>query len=496
MGFGPGEHVCVSTLRAVQRNSVARRSFWLASLALLPLLVWWLGWFPGFLSPDSIDQLNQIETGDFKNGHPAFHTITMWLITRVWDHAGAISLVQVVVLALMLGLVARRLVELGVPAWAAVGAAWLVGLLPAVGPTSISLWKDVAFTLAFLWAFAELLKVTHLRDTYWWDARDSIRLGAALSLLWLYRHNGILTSLLVVAVLAVLNRRHVSRLAPAVLTMLGIVLVVQGPVFWLFSVDRGGKPAAAEVLIPVVASSWVHEPGNFDAAERELLASIAPLEVWESRYDCDSADPLLFDPALNIEAIRTDPSPFFRLAVRTIVRDFDTSLGLYWCRASYLFLPPQPDNSYLHRPPFAVPDNTQGLKRSPVWSGAFDATRWVFRNAESPGWLWLTWRPALVIWAMIATYGALALRRRILLIPGTLLGFHLLNVAVTSLNHEFRFAFPLYVAAIMSLPLWWFVRYPERLAEPEGALEATRRTLRNDDVAAVGFGEGDSEGVK
>jgi hypothetical protein len=480
----------------VQPISVVRRSFWLATLSFLPLFVWWLGWFPGFLSPDSIDQLNQIETGEFTNGHPGFHTITMWLITRVWDNAGAITLVQVIGLALVLGLVARRLVELGAPAWSAVGAAWLVGALPAVGPMTISVWKDVAFTLAFLWAFAELLQIVRLRDAYWSDARNPIRLGAALSLIWLYRHNGVLTSLVVVAVLAVLNRRRLSRLVPAVLTLLGIVLIVQGPVFWLFSVDRGGKPAAAEVLIPLVASSFVHEPGNFSESEAELLASIAPLEVWKSRYDCDSADKLLFAPELDIEVIRRDPGPFFRLGVRTFVRDLDTSLGFFWCRASYLFLPPQPDDAYLHRPPFAIAENTAGLKRSPVWSRAYDSTLFVFRNAESSKLLWLAWRPAVVIWTMIATYVALARRARILLIPGTLLGIHLLNVAGTSLNHEFRLVFPLYVTAIMSLPLWWFVRNPEQLSEPKGAFEPIRRTLHNDDVAAVGIGKPHSEGIK
>ncbi|NNL12290.1 MAG: hypothetical protein HKO82_01215 [Acidimicrobiia bacterium] len=480
----------------MEDNPIARRGFWLASLTVLPLLVWWLGWFPGFLSPDSVDQLDQVATGDFINGHPAFHTITMWLITRVWDHAGAVSLVQVVALALVLGLVVRRLVEIGVPLWLGVGTAWLVGLLPAVGPTAITLWKDVAFTVAFLWVFAELLQIVRLRDAYWWDAGRPVRLGAALSLVWLFRHNGLLTSLVVVTVLAVVNRKHIYRLAPTVLTLFAIVLLVQGPLYWVFSVDRSGKPAAAEVLIPVVASSFVHEPENFDESELRLLQSIAPLEVWESRYDCDAADPLLFAPELNIEAIRSDPSPFLRLGVRTFVRDLDTSLGLYWCRASYLFVPSQPDDAYLHRPPFAIAENNQGLTREPVWSPAFDMTRWVFRNAESDGWLWLTWRPALAIWTMIATYAAAARRARVLLIPGTLVAIHLLNVAATSLNHEFRLAFPLYVTAFMSLPLWWFVRYPERLSQAEGSVESPRRTLLDDNVAAVRIGQGDVEGIE
>ncbi len=473
-----------STLQAVYPISDARRAFWLASLALLPLFVWWLGWFPAFVSSDSLDQLRQIETGEYTNGHPAFHTITLWAITRVWNNPGAISLVQIIVLALLLGLIAKRLQQLGVPVWLVVGTAWLVALSPAVGPTSITLWKDVAFTAAFLWVFAELLMLARLSDAYWRDPWNPARLGSALSLLWLYRHNGFLTVLGLLAVLAIVNRRNLGRLIPTVLTTVGIVLIVQGPVFWLFTVDRI-TPAAAEVLLPAVASSLVHEPGNFSADDLELLTSIAPLEVWRSRYDCASADALLFDPSMGIDVIRQDPAPVLGLGIRTLLRDLDTSLGFFWCRASFLLIPDQPENSYLSRPQFGIPANDQGIERSPVWSAAYDGTREIFFRAGSDSWLWLTWRPALVIWSMLAAYAALARRRtRMLLLPGSLLGIHLLNVAATSLNHEFRLAFPLYVAGILSLPLLWFVRHPDRLT-----MVSARRALPDDDVAPVRAGK-------
>jgi hypothetical protein len=477
--------------------TTAGRAFRLATLSFLPLFIWWLGWFPGFLSPDSLDQLQQVETGTFTNGHPAFHTITLWLITRFWNNPGAVTLVQILVLALVLGLVARRLAELGLPAWLAAGAAWVVALLPAVGPTSISLWKDVAFTLAFLWVFSELLLAVRLRDAYWWDVWNPVRLGTGLSLLWLYRHNGLLTVIGVVAVLAWANRKNLSRLMPAVITLAVVVVVVQGPVYWLFSVERS-KPAAAEVLIPVVAASFVHEPGNFTAEEVELLASIAPLEIWQSRYDCDSADPLLFDPSMDIEVIRRDPAPLLRLGLRTLVRDLDTSAGLLWCRASYLFVPAQPADAYLQRPPFAIPDNDLGAVRDPLWSSGYRATRSIFRAAESTGWLWLTWRPAVVIWSAAAVYLALTLRRRTrpLLIPGSLLAIHLVNVAATSLNHEFRLAFPLYVAGLLSLPLLWFARHPDRLAQADGPVVTGRGALLHDDIAPVGARQHQAERVE
>ena len=86
------------------------------------MLVWWLGWYPGFLSSDSVDQLQQVASENFTNGHPAFHTISMWFVTRFWDSPAAISLLQIILLALVLAFIARRLIALGVPLWLAVGA--------------------------------------------------------------------------------------------------------------------------------------------------------------------------------------------------------------------------------------------------------------------------------------------------------------------------------------------------------------------------------------
>ena len=113
--------------------SKENRALLLGWLSVLPLLVWWLGWFPGFMSSDSIDQLGQVDRFEFFNFHPIVHTFSMWIISTVWDHPGAVTFVQVVVLAGLLGFLARRLTQIGVPWWLAVGAAWVTAALPMVG---------------------------------------------------------------------------------------------------------------------------------------------------------------------------------------------------------------------------------------------------------------------------------------------------------------------------------------------------------------------------
>ena len=138
------------------------------------------------------------------------------------------------------------------------------------------------------------------------------------------------------------------------------------------------------------------------------------------------------------------------------------------CLTSFLFVPAQPQNSSIGRPPFRVAENDLGIIRDPVWQGAFDLTRELYEFAGDRHHLWFTWRPALVLWLGVIVYAGLA-RRRLwpLMWPGFLIGWHGFNVAATLLTQEFRLAFPLYLASLMSLPLLWFAFRPGELRREE-----------------------------
>src|SRR5262249_57688910 len=79
---------------------------WYAAVPVAAWTVYWLAFFPGVVSHDSIAQWREILEGRYDDWHPAFHTWTLWLLTRPWRSLGAVSLAQV-----MLGrlLVARLL---------------------------------------------------------------------------------------------------------------------------------------------------------------------------------------------------------------------------------------------------------------------------------------------------------------------------------------------------------------------------------------------------
>lgn len=443
----------------------ASRAFRLGLASALPLLVWWLGWFPGFLSSDSIDQLGQAYRFEFANFHPAFHTISIWAVTRLWEHPGAVTLAQVAAMSVVLALVARRLTGLGVPWWLAGGSMILVAAIPMVAVTTITMWKDVPYTIALTWAFAELLGMARDRRGFWTSPWGPLRLGAALGLLMLYRHNGWITVGLVAVALAVAERRRLRRLVPLVGAIVVVGVVADAVVLRAFPVDPASIEPA-EVFVSDLAAVYRYRPDAFGPEDLERLRAVAPLAVWTSRYDCHDSTPLAFDPAFDTTAIRQDPATYRSLVARIVIGNLPVVLGHRWCAASYFFVPPQPTDAFFHRPPFDIPPNTLGVERRPISDRAYAMTKALYVWIEPAERLWLTWRPALVVWAGILTYGALALRRRLrpLLWPGSLIAAQLLNAAATTPAQEFRFAFGVYLLCLASLPLWWLILRPDDAA--------------------------------
>ncbi len=442
-------------------KSPANRALFFGWLSAVPLLVWWVGWFPGFMSSDSIDQLGQADRFDFFNFHPISHTFSLWLATRVWDHPGAITLLQVLLLAGLLGLVARRLTQIGVPWWLAVAAAWITAALPMVAATTITIWKDVPYTLAMIWAFTELLLMARDRKAFWSGVAGPMRLGLSLGLMWALRGNGAITVLLLTVALVVAFRQQWRSLLVSSAAILGVGLVMPALLLWaLPSHPTAIEPA--EVFIPDVASVVVHDLDWFDAADRELLEAMGPIAVWQSQYDCTDSTPLVFHPEFSTAVARDDKS-YRSLVVRTALSHIPTVAGHRVCAASYLLWPVQPADAFLHRPPFDIPPNTLGIARTPISDRAFDFTLAQYQWAERQGVVWLTWRPALVILAGIATYLGIAFRSslRPLLWGGALMAAQLLNVALTTPAQEFRYAFGIYVLSLMSLPVWWLIIRPE-----------------------------------
>ena len=435
----------------------------LGFLTIIPLLVWWAGWFPAIMSSDSTDQWNQVLTFDFQNSHPITHTAFLWVVSVVWESPGAVALLQVVLTALVLGFIARRLVQLGVSEWMTVSAVWLIAMLPMTAAMTITIWKDVPFTLAMGWVFTELLLLAHDRRRFWATWHAPMRLGVGLGLMWALRANGKFTALAFAVILAIVFVKHWRNLLIAGASMVGVGVVLPAFLIAVLPVtDRPIEPA--QVFMPDVAAVVFHASDALSADDLVLVDAVAPLRVWEDQYACGDSSPLVFHPEYDNSVIQDNASAYRGLVIRAVLAAPGTVAGHRWCAGEYLLSPYNRTGTFVHRPPFAIWPNDLGLERTPLSDRAYSATLWAYKVAERTSIEWLTWRPAIYMLMGLITFTAVWRKPRLrpLTWIGLLFILHLGNVFITSPSHEFRYAYGLYLFTLASLPLWYLITDPSR----------------------------------
>ena len=112
------------------------------------------------MSPDSQDQWNQILNHKFTNAHPVFHTLSNWLLTRLWLSPACVAAAQIAALSSLVGCGISHLRRVGMPRRLAVVTAMVFAVLPANATMVVTLWKDVPYSIALLLLSLLMLKMT------------------------------------------------------------------------------------------------------------------------------------------------------------------------------------------------------------------------------------------------------------------------------------------------------------------------------------------------
>jgi hypothetical protein len=432
-------------------------------LTIVPMLVWWAGWYPAVMSSDSVDQWGQVLAFEFQNSHPITHTVYLWVVSLAWQSPAAVALAQVVLFAVLLAFIARRLVQIGIRVWMAVTTVWVIALLPMTAVTTITIWKDVPFTLAMGWVFTELILLAKDKTRFWGTWHGPLRLGIGLGLMWALRGNGKLTVAVFVIALAIGFRAQWRTLLPMAGSVAAVGVLL--PTLLISGLPVTNQPIEpAQVFMPDVAAVLAHDRDALSQDDLTLVTAVAPLAIWDTQYSCGDSAPLVFHPEFNNSVIQGDPSSYRTLIIHALVGAPGTVAGHRWCAGEYLLSPYNRTGTFVHRPPFDIWANDLGLKRAPLSDRAYEITLWAYQVVEHPRLEWLTWRPAVYILLGLITYAAVWWRRRLRPLEwiGLLFVIHLANVFATSPSHEFRYAFGLYLISLASIPLWFLIKMPSR----------------------------------
>ncbi len=270
-----------------QRDRLNARVFWIAlGICLAVFGCAFAACWPGGVSYDASNQWQQAHSGEFNNWHPLFHTLLIWLATRVRDSYPFAVLVQIIAFSVAMAYLTATLNKRGVPAWLALGAHALVAASLSVRNTLICLGKDSAMTIGVMALTAQAVNILYTRGGWLRRPFNAAAFGAALAFTTLVRHNAFLWTvpLLMCVFFAFGGARRFSALAACVAA--AALALVQGPLYGMLDVVYPSNLVEESVGVPMTILADVKQraPEALDEETNAFLGSLATDEAWRNTY--------------------------------------------------------------------------------------------------------------------------------------------------------------------------------------------------------------------
>ena len=246
-------------------------------------LFWFIAYFPGAFSPDSINQYGQAVQGRYNDWHPALHTLFAFTLPlKLTGISASIVLFQIVCFALVLGVVATTVYRF-------CGKKWAIALmLPVViSPWTYNIamhpWKDVSFALAAALCMAVAIQIYCRKDV---SIRKMVLFVVLLTFATVFRHNGILfTGMLVFALFFQMPVKRWLILLGLFVAAIGFV---RGPLYTVLDVEKPGNRVVETMGFPLSVVMYVAKecPECLNDETSEFVDLLTRAEPnWKSNYD-------------------------------------------------------------------------------------------------------------------------------------------------------------------------------------------------------------------
>ncbi len=440
------------------------------SLYFIPFvcgLIYWLAFFPGIMSYDSVNQWDQLSTLQITNWHPAIHTILMWLLTRLWYSPAIISLFQVIFASLVIGYGLNSIRNASqLPGYLFIMLGIVISANPLVGVMNVTLWKDILYSYNVLLLAILILNIVRSDGGWILKPTHFILLGSTLAGIWLFRFNGFPVVLSGMIILVIIYKKYFRHFAYSSMITLMIILFVLGPMYTIFKVDKSfSQNYGLAFLNPIV--SYVKSKAylaSLSENEKQYLKNIYPLDrPWN--YSCYDATVFYYEDT-NIYPLIRDPLTMVKIFTHLAIRDPKIMLNHFLCLSSFVWQLNQPDNVYLETILF---DN-YNLDQKPSWlvykdvinqSSLLPEVRGLIKRVVEAEWHrdshMILWRPAIYMYLFLASLAFFVYRtgrKKWLLISMPMIAQSVV-IMFTSQLQALRYQYPVYlISMLFTIPLF------------------------------------------
>lgn len=295
------------------------------------LLLWWLAFYPGLFSRDSVLYLSHTLVGPWVSDHSVLYDALLWLSVKTTGDLSAVTFLQTTAMAAALTCLAEALKAVGAPRRTTTAAAVLLPFLPPFGAFAVTLWKDVPFTACAIAIAAVTCGIAAHKSL---NTRQLVALGILFTGLGLFRANGFLVVAIAVVVLIVVIRNMRVRLALVGLAAAAVPMLANSLVFPLVGIQAPSKTYVYHTAFGDLAVAYREHPEAFEQRDRDVLAAVAPLSRWYKGGSCHTINPLIWRGDFSWEQADAHSAELLDMWKRLLIRDPGLVIETRLCRGS------------------------------------------------------------------------------------------------------------------------------------------------------------------
>lgn len=439
-------------------SSTLSRSSWIINSVIL-IIVW--GFFlvifwPGFLSPDGVTQLSQVVSGKYYNWHPAFHTLTLWLLTRLSLSPAPIAIFHILSLGILLGLGISYVVRDLEKNWSNYSLVGFYALFPPVCLMVLTIWKDVLYSISLTALTIILFRIISTDGKWLTKSINWIALGFTCALVMLFRHNGWMP---VVGSLVVLffafYKRYKKYIFGGSLVLIFLWYGITGPLYSAVGVNTTDLKYGKNQAVPNTMNGLLFKHLN---AETKITSGEEYFFTQGKIGEVEVDQKFLNDHITDLVKLS------FKLTWRNplVTVDFLTS------KTNFVFQIRQPSANRYETIGGDIVDNPFDITASSSVPGIKAAVKNLISITEQPEYDWFFWRNAfwmyLLIFAVVIAIVRTKSWKYVLLVLPVI--FNALPLAVFSGGQLSRYILPTLIIS----PLFIFylaLKKPLNVAESE-----------------------------
>jgi len=296
-----------------ERGTLKKDSRKIFFISFIMIMLLWTPYFiinfPGVLSPDSINQIAQIEgAAEWNDHHPVVHTAFIAVFYRlgivlfqsrnagVALYSAAQMMIMAFIEAELIALLHRRGLKT-----AYCGIIWAYyALVPFHAMYAVTMWKDILFAGFLIW-----FSMTSCELFVWNENRRAVWLQYIVSgtLFSLFRSNGLIVFCLCIPFFVFFevyrklrtksDLKKMCRRVLLLLVPLCCYAVVKGPVYDYCQIQKNDN-IVESLSIPMqhIARVVADVPDTLTQEEKDQIERVASLENIKEVYNCRFADPM------------------------------------------------------------------------------------------------------------------------------------------------------------------------------------------------------------